>query len=192
MTRTFQRITSLILISVALSLNGCKTGDTSLDKLVSSVSDATSGQPSDPQPQSFLTSSSSENLSDEQLCSRENLLEVGVFSYDWQKIVGGERVTLGFTDGSVCWYLATGLRNQRLDKFDHDCEMCPLYLEEAQLRGLDFQKCAKILDVGIESELGLKKSPSTITPTVRELQRRGITPNQCARTIGKRLLNYQR
>jgi hypothetical protein len=70
MTRTFQRITSLILISVALSLNGCKTGDTSLDKLVSSVSDATSGQPSDP-----LTKRKTDSL-----CKKFKPFLVGFFS----------------------------------------------------------------------------------------------------------------
>jgi len=70
MTRTFHRITSLILILVALSLNGCKTGDTSLDKLVSSVSDATSGQPSDP-----LTKRKTDSL-----CKKFKPFLVGFFS----------------------------------------------------------------------------------------------------------------
>ena len=37
--------TICLTIAVALSLSGCKTGDTSLDKLVGSVSDAVSGHP---------------------------------------------------------------------------------------------------------------------------------------------------
>jgi hypothetical protein len=180
MTRIFQRIASFALIAAALSLSGCKTGgDTSLDKLVGSVSDAVSGQPSTPQPQP-------QPLSTKELCSTPNILSAGRFGIDWMEvdprdttlIPQGDRPRRLASDGTVC-YVAVDRERLTWDQFPTR----RIYMHEAIRRGFSIEKCLATVDAGAESQI-YNKVTEPLSRVRDQLINRVVTPNQCAKLIG--------
>jgi hypothetical protein len=166
---------TLALIAVALSLSGCKTGgDTSLDKLVGSVSDAISGQPSTPQP-----------LSTKELCSQPNILKVEAYSIKWNLSRGypffspihtSPTPMSSLPDGAICGVaLATSDRSWEVQT------SYQVFVTEAQIRGFSAQDCFRIKNLISGPEYTKNSSPNNF---ISELKNRGITPNQCAKLIG--------
>jgi hypothetical protein len=174
MTRIFQKIASLALIAVALSLSGCKTGDTSLDKLVGSVSDAISGQPSTPQPQ---PQPQPQPLSTKELCSQPNILKDEAYSIKWNLFSltsTSPTPKSHFSDGQIC-EIATSDRSWEV------LQAYQVYVIEAQIRGFSAQDCFRIKNLISGPEYTKNSSPNNF---ISELKSRGITPNQCAKLIG--------
>jgi hypothetical protein len=176
MTRIFQKIASLALIAVALSLSGCKTGDTSLDKLVGSVSDAISGQPSTPQPQ---PQPQPQPLSTKELCSQPNILKVEDYSIKWNLFSPtptSPTPMSSLSDGPICELaLATSDRSWEVQ------QTYQVYVIEAQIRGFSAQDCFRIKNLISGPEYAKNSSPNNF---LSALKSRGITPNQCAKLIG--------